>query len=246
MGFKKYVAAALACAALVGCGGGGGPSLPNDPSTSAGVWSGTTTDGRQLLAFLLGDGTYSLVYGAASENLTVGASSGTASSVGTTFTSTDGVDFNVGVPGLTPLSVDGTFTPQRTFSGNLRRPDSSVNFITTFVDTLPSHLDNIAGNYSGQVATSTTNTIDDFQIAISSSGSIGGSSPGGCTFTGTVASRADIGVFNVTLTFGGGVCALGTATVSGVAYLDDVTHVLYSTAFNSSRTLGVIAVALKS
>ena len=249
MRFGKYLAAAMVSAALVGCGGGSSASLPDDPSASAGVWSGATTDGRTLLAFLLSDGSYWLVYGAQDDNdHTAGAAAGTASSVGNSFTSTDGVDFRLALEGptLTPLSIDGTFTPQLTFSGNLRHPSSTSNFITTFVDTLPSHLDNIAGSFTGQVTASAANAIEDADISIASNGSISGSSSSGCTFTGTAASRADIGVFNVTLTFGGGACALGTSTVSGVAYLDAVTHVLYTTAFNASRTQGFIAIALKS
>jgi hypothetical protein len=247
MQFKKYLAAALACAALVGCGGGSGPPPASDPTASAGVWSGATTDGRSLLAFLLSDETYWLIYGAQNDaDHTAGSATGTASSVENSFRSTDGVDFNLGVTGLSPLSVDATFTPGRTFSGNLRHPNSSSNFITTFVDTLPSHLDNIAGNFTGQVATSTADAIEDADITIASDGAITGTSADGCAFTGTAASRSDIGVFNVTLTFGGGVCALGTSTIRGVAYLDDVTHILYSTAFNASRTAGFMAVAVKS
>jgi hypothetical protein len=79
MRFGKYLAAAMVCAALVGCGGGSSAPLPDEPSASAGVWSGATTDGRQLLAFLLSDGSYWLIYGEQDDNdHTAGAATGTA------------------------------------------------------------------------------------------------------------------------------------------------------------------------
>jgi hypothetical protein len=166
-------------------------------------------------AFLLSDGTYWLIYGAQDDaDHTAGSATGTASSVENSFRSIDGVDFKL-LTGFAPLTVDATFTPGRTFSGNLRHPSSSTNFISSFVDTLPSHLDNIVGNFTGQVATSTADAIADADITIASSGAITGTSASGCAFTGTA------------------------------AYLDDITHILYSTAFNASRTAGFMAVAVK-
>jgi hypothetical protein len=52
-------------------------------------------------------------------------------------------------------------------------------------------------------------------------------------------------LFDLTVTFGGGVCSNGTSTVTGIGYFDASTKRIYGAAPNSSRTDGFLFVGTK-
>jgi hypothetical protein len=99
----------------------------------------------------------------------------------------------------------------------------------------------ISGTYYGGADTS--GGYDTVTFSISTSGAISGTGGSGCSFSGTITPRSSGNVYNVSIKFGGGVCALGSSTVSGIAYFDASTNVLYSAALNSSRSDGFLSVA---
>ena len=80
---------------------------------------------------------------------------------------------------------------------------------------------------------------------VASGGAITGTSAGGCSFTGTATPRASANVYDIMVTFGGGVCDNGTNTVTGVAYYVAAQNELIGTALNGGRTNGFIFVGVK-
>lgn len=264
---KIMLVAALVCAALFGCGGGsptvctpvmhpvtcaaipgegGGDSggAVNDPTASAGLWEGSTSNGRQVLGALLSDGTYWFVYTALGDpSLIAGLGQGNATSIGGTLSSTNGLDFNLEGSGVTAANITATYSPQVSLSGTIRYPNQSVSFTANYVDVPPATLSQIAGSYSGEAATS--GGTEAVNVTISAGGVISGTSAGGCSFTGAATPRTDVAVFDVAVTFAGGVCVLGTSTVRGVAFYDTGTGQLISAALNAGRTNGFLALGTK-
>lgn len=104
-------------------------------------------------------------------------------------------------------------------------------------------LNAIAGTYTGTAATSGGAELA--TVVISSSGAISGSAASGCTYTGTAAPRTSGNIYDVSITFGGGVCANGTNTDNGVASFDATTKQITSVGVNSSRTDGFIYIGVK-
>jgi hypothetical protein len=263
---KMMLAAALVCAALLGCGGGsptvctplmhpvtcaaipgGDGSLPgavNNPTESAGLWQGITSNGRKAYGVLLSDGTYWFIYTAmGNPSLIAGVGQGTATSIDGTLTSTNGLDFNLEGLGVTAASITATYSPRVSISGTVRYPTQSVSFTASYVDVPPAALSQIAGSYRGTAAVvSASETVN---VTISASGTISGVGASGCSFTGAAAPRIDVAVFDVTVTFAGGICALGTSTVRGVAFYDTGTGHLISAALNTGRTNGFLALGAK-
>jgi hypothetical protein len=60
-----------------------------------------------------------------------------------------------------------------------------------------------------------------------------------------VAPRARGNAFNVSLTFGGAPCLFANQTLTGIAYFDATTRVVYAAAPNANRTDGVLFVGTK-
>ena len=133
------------------------------------------------------------------------------------------------------MSLAGTVTYSNTtatFSGSY---DSNY-------DLTPS-LATVAGTYTGSAATS--GGVEFATVTISSAGAISGSGAGGCTFAGTTTPHSKGNVYDVSVTFGGGLCTNGTNTVTGVAHFDDATKEIRSAALNSSRSDGFLYVGTK-
>ena len=224
--------------------GAGAPVAGNDPAQSAGLWQGTTTTGRQTYGILLSDGSYWFIYTAVRDtSLIAGVGQGTATSIDGTLTSTDGLDFNLEGMGVTPASVTATYSPRDSLNGTIRYPNQSVPFSTRYVTAPPAALSQIVGSYRGSAAV--ISAVESVDFSIGAGGVINGTSASGCRFSGSAAPRTDVSVFNVTVTFGGGSCGLGTGTVQGVAYYEASTNQLLSAAVNSGRTNGFLAVGTK-
>jgi hypothetical protein len=248
---RKMVAAALVCVALFGCGGGGDGgtgdsalSPSNDPAASAGLWKGSTSNGRQAYGVTLSDGTYWFIYTAVGNSSRIaGVGQGTATSIGGTLISVDGLDFNLEGLGVSAASITATYSPRVSLNGTVRYPSQSVSFTTSYVSVAPAALSQIAGSYRGTAAV--VAATESVNITISASGAISGTSASGCTFTGAATPRTDAAVFDVTVTFAGGVCALGGSTVKGVAFYDTSAGQLLSAALNAGRTNGFLALATK-
>lgn len=75
-----------------------------------------------------------------------------------------------------------------------------------------------------------------------------GSGASGCTFSGSIAPRASgKAVYDLTVTFNGGACLLGTQTVRGIAAVagSGASQVLYAATLDATRSAGFVAISVR-
>ena len=152
-------------------------------------------------------------------------------------------DFNLEGLGINDGSIDGSYIAKQSLNGTVTYANSAFGqtLITTRYDPdyeLTPNANLVAGTYSGSIATA--GGTENLTVTLSAAGAISGSGATGCSFTGSFAPRPHGNVFNVAVTFAGGVCSNGTNTVNGVAFFDAGTKRLYSAALNGSRTNGFL------
>ena len=237
--------------ALQGCGGGdGGDAGNSDPpaATSAeGLWSGSSSSGRSSIGLVLDDGEFWMIYMAeGNDAIIAGALQGLSTSNNGSFSSS-GRDFNFEGLGVNDFTASGNYVMKKSLDGTIRYSGGTEYSFSGDYDPAyeltPRSLADIAGTYSG---TAVSSAGPEFAVAeVSASGEITGSSAGGCNYTGTVEPHARGNVYDIAITFGGGVCIQGTSTVTGVAYLDAGTNRLIAAALNASRTDGFLSVGQK-
>ena len=231
---------------LAGCGGGGGGGDDDKGSGGAadGAYFGSTSNDYNTLGLVLDDGTYWFIY------VTSSSIGGGVQGTGTyhddgSFTSSNGLDFHVGED-IYDVDVDAKAVAKTSLNGTLNYDDGSkISFSSDYdpgYELTPS-LSTLTGTYTGLAATSEGE--EQASATISSSGAISGTSASGCTFSGSAKPRAHGNVYDVSISFGGGVCTNGTDTVKGVAYYDASSQLLVSAAVNSGRSDGFIFVASK-
>ena len=242
----------LLCAVVISaCGSGGSEesganSSPSFSATSAeGLWNGTSGNGRTIAGLVLDDGTYWFLYSAInSPSLIAGVIQGTSSTQGSSFTSSNGKDFNLEGLGILDLTITGSYVTKHSLSGAMAILPSLGGGGTTFTSLYNADYDVtpnaslLAGTYTG--STATVEGTELVTVTVSSPGSITGSSASGCSFSGSFSPRARGNAYDVSATFAGGVCSNGTSTVTGIAFFDAATKTLYSAALNSARTNGFI------
>jgi hypothetical protein len=240
---RLFGAAIALLFSVISCGGGGGGGSADTSGTAEGLWRGTTGDNREVNGLVLDNGQYWLIYSVANNPLVIaGAIQGNGSSSNGVFTSSDGLDANFEGLGVQSLSVNANYTEGVSLSGTATYASGGTSTFTSTYDSdydLTPSLSTLAGTYSGQSVV-TPNIYEPASFSVSSSGAIVGSGTSGCSFTGTAAPRSSGNVYNITVTFGGGVCALGTSTVTGIAYYDAATDQLVTAGLNSARTIGFI------
>lgn len=230
---------------VAGCGGGSdspNPSASTSAKNPEGLWTGTTSNGRTATLIVLSDGTYWNFYSAMGNSAVIaGAEEGNSTFTNGSLSSSNGIDANLEGLGVTDFTASGkyveksTLTVTDTFTGG-----TTVTFNGTYdtdYDSTPS-LATIAGTYSGTSATLAG--YDSQVVTVSSAGAFSGTSAAGCSFIGTVSPRTDGNVYNVSVTFGGGICSNATNTVNGIAYFNSNTKQLLGAGLNSDRTNGVL------
>jgi len=238
---------------LSACGGGGGygggsSAPPADTSgTAEGLWNGTTGTGRTIDGLVLNDGTYWFIYTAVGNNAVIaGAVQGNGMSSYGKFTSTNGIDFNLEGLGINDFTFSGTYTAKSKFGGTLTYTGGTVNTVSATYNTdyeLTPSLATVAGTYSGSAATA--GGVEAATVTIASGGAITGSSASGCSFTGAASLHPTGNVYDVTVTFNGGVCSNGAGTVTGVGYYVASSKELVSAALDSTRSNGFLFVGVK-
>jgi hypothetical protein len=244
----KLTIASFVMIFLTACGGGGGGGdSSNVAQESEGLWDGTTNTGRNASAIVFNDGTYYMVY-TGEQNLNVsGVIQGSSSMNGSTFTSTDAKDFNLEGFGVLSAQVSGTVLSKQTMNTNITYDvGGTVSFTGSYNSDyeLQPLLSNLAGQFSGQVASSAG--VENADLTISPDGSMTGTSNSGCSLTGTAYERTDGNAFNISVTFANNVlCAFPGETFEGIAYYDTNDNSLFSAAPNASRDDGVIFVGTK-
>jgi hypothetical protein len=240
-----------ASVALASCGGGGGSTSSTPPpppapdlGTAEGLWNGTTGSGRSFSGVVLDNGAYWFLYTAVENNAVLGgAIQGDSTSSNGKFMSSNGMDFNLEGLGINAFTLSGTYTAKSQLGGTLTYTGGTTNTFTSTYDTdydLTPSVATIVGTYSGEAVTVESTNPEAATVTIASGGAITGSSAGGCNFTGTASTHAKGNVYDVSVTFGGGVCTNGTSTVTGVAYYIAAQKELISTALNTGRTNGFL------
>ncbi|MFT4172137.1 MAG: hypothetical protein QM639_06225 [Rhodocyclaceae bacterium] len=256
--------AVVAALGLVGCGGGGGgveigrggasSSSGSSQSSSTGVR--TTPEGLwngkagvwDMTALMLETNRFYVLY--SRSGAIYGVVEGTANVSGSSF-SASAKDFNIPYATVFPSSFTGSFTPMTSMSGQFTQAGSAYLYNATYVADYdkPVTTAGVAGRYVGSAATDSGPAT--ITIVIDADGRISGTSPGYvslCTFQGTMKPRASgKNVLDMTVTFNGGSCALGTATVSGnaVPVKDGNDTVLYAVGLLGDRSDGFVAVGTK-
>ena len=230
------------------------PVVPNPPPVypPEGMWVGTTDTGRSVYGFVLNTTEYWVLYSSQfNADIIAGAIQGTSTVipgpiVGTSATgdlsSSDAKDFNLEGAGILDATVLASYVERTSFNGSVSytTPPSSATFAATYDkrwELIPT-LASLAGSFTG--ASAVLGGSEPTTLTITDTGNISGSGTSGCTFTGTAAPHVRGNVFDVSITFGGGVCSNGTDTVTGIGFYDIATKRLWGTALNSTRTNGFI------
>jgi hypothetical protein len=234
---SKLVATLCAAAALAGCGGGGSnPSAPPPPiATAEGAWNGSASDGSSVSATIFENGDYWVMYYA--NSVLTGVVQGSGTSVNGSFSSTDGMGFRVGGTAAAVnlsasyrerVSLQGTITPQAGGTAETFSTTYDANYDTA------ANLSDVSGNWHGSLPSGET-----FALNVAPGGSFAGAGSSGCLFTGTLTPRASgKGVYDLSITFKGGVCLLGTQTIAGIAMVEGSgsSAVMLAAALTSNRS----------
>jgi hypothetical protein len=219
-----------------------GDDQQNATGTPEGLWHGASGFGRSLNGLVLDDGTFWFTYSlAGNASVLAGFFQGSSHFGVSNFSTWNNVDVNFLGTGVSNDGVlfAGGYAEQAALSGVLdfrqQLPDTfNANYDSNYA--LTPALAAIAGDYSGSSAT--PGGVEFSAATISLAGTILGSSASGCTYTGAAVPRAQGNVYNISVTFGGGVCFNGSRTLSGVAYLDG--NVLTAMTLNGDRTNGFL------
>lgn len=232
---------AIATLGLAGCGSSNSSSSAPPPppaATAEGIWVGANSGGSALVGAVLENGQYWLLSHA--DQVINGIVQGSGTSLNGSFTSTNGIELRIGVPN-TPVNISASYRERESLNGTITpQSGGTVATFTAAYDTsyeTAATLAAISGDWSGKQPAGET-----FALNISSAGGLVGTSSLGCLFTGTVAPRsADNNVFNLTITFGGGVCRPGTQTMTGIALIQGsgASAVLFAAVLNADRSNAV-------
>jgi hypothetical protein len=233
---------------VVGCGGGGGDSDAQVAATSAeGLYSGTTSTGRNIIGVVLDNGTYYVLYSTVGSATTIaGVVQGTGTSDAGSFSSSNARDFYIEGSDVFAATVSAIYVEKQSLNGTVSYSSGgSTSFTSTYnadYETVPS-LAALAGTFSGQVASS--EGTENATVTVSAAGAISGLGSSGCAVSGSASPRTRGNVFNLSLTFGGAPCLFANQTLTGIAYFDGATKRLYGAAPNAGRTDGVLFVGVK-
>lgn len=209
------------------------------PPSAAGVWTGKTSSNRNVFGIVPPDGQAWVMYtDTAGSNGLAGAVQGTVSWSGNSWTLTNARDFSLESRSYFSVSGNGQYSTRSFFNGTLNYP--ALGQLLTFTSSYNSAFEMtpsvsaIAGTYAGQ-ASSFANT-ENATIVIGVNGTANGRSSGGCNFLGTVAAYNGANLYRISVTFQGGLCIAGTATLGGVVYYDAPSRNLYGLIVDSGRT----------
>ncbi|ABD69423.1 hypothetical protein Rfer_1693 [Rhodoferax ferrireducens T118] len=231
--------------ALSACGGGGGNGgSPSAPVISAeGLWTGSTSTARTVTGVVLDNGTYWLLYSVPNVSvLTAGFVQGTGTSLNGSFSSSDGLDFNISGQGINKATLSASYATKQSFNGSVTSPNlnSTYTFTSAYnpdYDKTPS-LSVIAGNYVGIASVAGRNEA--MTMVINSQGLVAGTGTSSCQYAGLAVPRAKGNLYDLSLVISGSNCATGTSSVTGIGYFDSGAKRLYLAALNSDRSNGLV------
>jgi hypothetical protein len=222
------------------------------PGTAEGLWQGSDSNNLNTTALVLDNGQTYIFYSAA--NIPQGFVDGTISSANGVVTSSDAMLFNATPQARLAATLSGSYASDTSLNLTIASPGVAADTFTgkylAQYDTAAS-LSSAAGNYTG--AGGTRAGMASMTMTVDSAGRINGSVKGttastyalNCSFTGSLSPRAtQKDVFDTSLTFLGGSCPLGTATVTGESSMVSTTgqSTLYMAALLPDRSDGFVAI----
>ena len=215
------------------------PTTAGPPVSAEGLWFGTATNGAFVIGFILDDGTFYFLY---STQTDAGIIGGSATEVNGQWSSANAVDLDF-LHGIAPATISGSFVPRSSLTGSITA-FGSLTFTLLYNPAYeqPASLAQAAGNYAGVAATHGGN--GNVTVLLSADGTLAGSAQG-CSLSGTLTPRGSVNVFNLSVSYQGGACSIGTGTATGVAYYDLATATLFAEGFNTGRTDGFLAILNK-
>jgi hypothetical protein len=209
-------------------------STPVNVSKAKGVWAGTTSLNERVVAVVLEDGTFYLVYTQPGTTTDAAVVEGTSTATNGEISSANAKNFPIAqaeeVNGAARTnSVSGTYTPQGRLQLTISSSTTTRNVSADYVpgsEQAPS-LAALAGHYTGATGhiggrRAAVWTIDD-------AGRLSLSNTAGCTLTGTITPHAAVHAFDWTITeSAAGSCIFDDegdeATISGMLYYDEATR----------------------
>lgn len=248
-GIKVFAMAWILALAACGGSGGNGGAAPAPPAPSAeGLWTGSTSTSRSVTGIVLDDGTYWVLYSVPHVSaLIAGVVQGKGTSLNGSFSSSDGIDFNLEGQGINNTTLSASYVAKQSFNGSVTYPNLNQAFTftssyNTGYEQTPS-VSAIAGTYIGLASVAGSNEL--ITIVVSAPGVIVGTGTGGCQFLGAAVPRAKGNLYDLSVVIGGA-CPNGASAVTGIGYFDSSAKRLYVAALNKSRSNGLIFVGIKS
>jgi hypothetical protein len=230
-------------------GGGDDISTPS-AGTAEGFWSGSASNGSNLVLVVLENGETWGLYGAneTAGDIYAGAFYGQSTGTGNTFTAS-GSDFNFNNWDVTSGTVKGTVVQKSTINATTSQ-NVSVNLKYESSYELPASLKAVAGSYK-VTGISATGSATNAPMTITDTGLVTVKvAETNCTASGNIAPRASgKNVYNISMKFNGTNCALGDGgTASGIFILDqsETPNVAVSMALTPSKQDGFIAIGEKT
>ena len=202
-------------------------------SALKGLWTGSTSLDESVVAVVIEDGTYEIVYSKPATSGDAGVIRGTSSADGGKFSSSDARNFPVAqaqeATGFSSIAaVDGTFVPGSQLHLTMTTRTATRTLAATYVagSDQPPSLAVPAGAYTG--FTGHVGGRQEAAYTIDAAGHIAGVNAATCTFSGTITPRASVRVFDWTLVATNDHCIFGTGPLSGIAYYDDASRQIHA------------------
>ena len=208
--------------------------LAASSGTAQGLWAGVTSTGGPIYAMVFADGSSYILYPRRSNaGLDDMTHAQIASDVGS-IRSTGATDVFFWPYVVSPAQITGAYNPRQSIAGTIATAIGTSTFSASYRSEyeIPANPADVAGTYVGTVSTSVGG--QDVTATIGVDGSIAGGASG-CTYVGHGAPHGTTNLFDFSLTFQGGNCLFGTATLTGAAFYDAASRVLYAALFTSDN-----------
>lgn len=243
------------CLCLAGCGGGGGGGTNNlaadtgpvAPAAQPGnLWSATTSTNRAGDIIILDDGSYYFLYAKVGDPTTLGgAIQGQVSGPNNSgsIASTNSIDYNwESGSGASAVLSSSLAAQTLALNGSVSYDATERNFSFTSTyrpaSSQVTSLAELAGPYVSKDGL--------MNLTITSAGVMSGAFTSGCNFKGKVTPTTNYTtVLSVAITFQGGNCSQGTASLKGIAIYDTAQRELSAMAIDTPRTSAILFQARK-
>lgn len=201
---RSKFAALIAASVLTACGGGGGDSgstaTPQAKENAAvGGWAGKTTDGEDVMVIVLDSGEVWGLVAEAGVSVGIFHAPGSATNSGA-FSASEPRLYSFGAGKFIAASMSGTVNAS-TFSGSASGPGGSVGFslAKNALFNQQATLANVAGTWSGSYGSlSGVDTLSG--VSVKTDGSVT-ATDGSCKITGSLAPRAGVALYDVSLNY---------------------------------------------